>query len=154
MSEFPTCWSTILFQAPNESVATASTAAAKSSLTSWSSCPASTTSAARISATATSAAPPRATPPRPAPAATRIQTRRQQHRQPRLSLVPDSWLEAQVGLKSLSSSSYSPRSSLSESKVIWGANNGPVEAFISNLADSENLKWSFIKGSFYRGDLC
>ena len=142
-----------LLQAPNGSVATASTAAARSSLTSWSSCPASTTWAARTSATATSAAPPRATPPRTAPAATRIPTPRQRQRQPRLSLVQDNWPEAQAGWKSLSSSFYWRPSSFSESKVIWGANNGPVEAFIS-LADSENLKWSFIKGSFYRGDLC
>ena len=39
-----------------------------------------------------------------------------------------------------------PASPSQKVKVIWGTNNGPVQAF--SLADSENLKWSFIKRQF------
>ena len=102
----------LLLQAPNASVATASTAAERSSLTSWSNCPASTTLAARTWATATSAAPPRETPPRRASAATRIQTQRQPRPQPHLGLARDSWPAAPVGWKSPSSSSCLPRTIL------------------------------------------
>ena len=110
----------LLLQAPNESVATASTAAERSSLTSWSNCPASTTLAARTWATATSAAHPRETPPRRASAATRIQTQRQPRPQPHLGLARDSWPAAPAGWKSPSSLSCLPRFSFSESKSDLG----------------------------------
>ena len=110
----------LLLQAPNASVATASTAAERSSLTSWSNCPASTTLAARTWATATSAAHPRETQRRRALAATRIQTQRQPRPQPHLGLARDSWPAASVGWKSPSSSSCLPRFSFSESKSDLG----------------------------------
>ena len=100
----------LLLQAANASVATASTAAERSSLTSWSNCPASTTLAARTWATATSAAHPRETPPCcTTRAATTIQSQRQPQPQPHLGLARDSWPAAPLGWKSPSSSSCLPR---------------------------------------------